>query len=221
MGNCLKEIKLLITQAKKYGGGKNWKALAGENSPVSNEKLFASLQTYQSLIATLSGLISGFSYVVLSQERIEYKTNHFLGSNRSDVSAGFVTFAFLASLSCLIVASTLYFYAAFGGESNVKNWVKRTSKFLDMPVFMLITSIGFILIGSVIHIGGFYNDVMYYCIIIVASLLLIGYIWLQFILLRHQFDFLDKMKQNRSKENKTNVNVNENDFANALQTAAK
>ena len=95
------DIQKFRRQVKEYGGGKNWGALA--KSSVPNDKLYESLQTYQSLITTLSGLISGFSYVVLSQEKIEYEVVDFLGADRADVSAGCVSLAFAACMVALIV----------------------------------------------------------------------------------------------------------------------
>ena len=49
--------------------------------------------------------------------------------------------------------------------------------------------------GSVIHIGGLYSDEVFYIALSVGITFIISYIGLQVILLRHQFDFLDEMKE--------------------------
>ena len=74
------------------------RAKAYTESNISDEKLYESVQSYQSLVATLCGLITGFSYVVLSDSKQDYEKKSFLGSDRSNVQAGFSIFAFTFSL---------------------------------------------------------------------------------------------------------------------------
>lgn len=199
--------------------GNNWVKLA--LSDMQTDELFESLQTYQSLIATLSGLISGFSYVVLSQESIDYDVQNFIGFDRSDVTAGFITFAFFTSMAALGLEATLYFYGGFGGKDNVKNWLQQSGKFVNIPVFFLVFAIGLMLAGSFIHIGGFYSDILYYLIIAFTGLFFALYLWLQANLMGNQFDYLDEMQfENENKFEMQNRYEPPYKMLPALQTAS-
>ena len=56
----------------------------------------------------------------------------------------------------LVVGSTFYGFVAF-----VKNWMRKFYRIVDLPTGLLSAAIFTMLLGSLVHIGGFYGDTLY------------------------------------------------------------
>eukprot|EP01084_Bolivina_argentea_P131643 232336_1 len=190
--------RTLFGKMKSYTGGKNWLALSKSNIP--EDQLYNDLQTYQSLVATLSGLITGFSYVVLSEPIMEYEEDKFLGSDRANVQAGFTICAFMFAIFSVIVGSTLYGFAGFAGAKHVRIWMRKAHKIIDIPTMTLAISITSMLVGAWIHIGGLYNNVLYYTVLCFSIILVLMYFVINYIMMIDQWEFLDNCEQYNEKD---------------------
>ena len=199
MCDCSEILRLL----KKYGFGNNWLALA--NSDITADKLLESVLSFLTIIATISGLIAGFSYVVVTQPPIEYKHKIFLGSDRGTVSGGFTIFAFLFAIVSVVSGALLYFFGSFGGEQHIKQWVVTFHRFIDVPAILLVLATYSIGCGALVHIGGTFNDALYYSLLSVGFVLFLGFLPLMVNLAVDQWKFLE---QNTNQNNQMNQIIN-------------
>lgn len=176
---------------KRYSNGKNWCALAACDN-MNHDKLFSNHQTYQQLNATSAALIAGFTYVILSGTKEDYDVVKIWNVERADVAFTLNMTAFIAAFASWIFGITFYSYASFAGEEHIKKFIQRFHKSLDVPSELLIFSIVVMLISAFVHIGGYYNQTIYYFVGTIVGLLSIYYIYIAISLKDDQWKFLDE-----------------------------
>ena len=93
-----------------------------------------------------------------------------------------------------VVGSTFYGFVAFAGEKHVKNWMRKFYRIVDLPTGLLSAAIFTMLLGSLVHIGGFYGDTLYRLVLCSFILGGVAYLIISVCLVLDQWQFLEQEK---------------------------
>eukprot|EP01084_Bolivina_argentea_P227070 383516_1 len=146
-----------------------WPLLA-KNDEITNEDLYERLEKYWSMVASLSGLIAGFTYVITNQE-IGFISED--AHTRREVFGCIGVGTFLTALIATILALTLYGYLNLGGLKHVKWFVIRYWMFIDAPLVLSVLSLILMLSGTLVAIGGLYGNSVYVAAIVIGAILVL------------------------------------------------
>mmetsp|Transcript_69222 Transcript_69222/g.84879 ORF Transcript_69222/g.84879 Transcript_69222/m.84879 type:complete len:206 (+) Transcript_69222:74-691(+) len=183
----------LVQLCGKYTGGGYWSTIGESDRP--KKEIIEAFKTYQSLIATLAGLSSGFSFTVIVAEKPEYTIKPYISplkSRRDDVFSTLIYMSFLFGVVSLVVSATLYGLSTMITTEQLDSTLKKVKNVIDIPLMMYIISIILIIVGSIVHIGGHYDSIVLWISIIITALLSLYYIYLAFIIAEAQLIAFDE-----------------------------
>lgn len=136
-----------------------WVKLA--NNGVDKKDLSTRLKNYYTMSGTLSGLTSGFTYLV-STSNLEFKVADTVINGvtlpRINIWAGLVLTSFLFSLGSTLLSSMILGFANLVGVNNSYWFVSKFYLFLDLPIVLLIGSLIVMLASGLIAVGGLYES---------------------------------------------------------------
>eukprot|EP01083_Nonionella_stella_P089687 250314_1 len=135
-----------------------WPALADDMN-VKNEDLHERLTSYWTLIATISGLLAGFSYVIANTD-IEFSTQDASPRREWYISCQISTF--LLALLGTLLSALLYGYLNISGKQNTKWYIRKWWYLIDVPLILTIGTVFMMLLSTLIAIGGLYSDSVWY-----------------------------------------------------------
>ena len=156
--------------------------LKGDTSAI----VYANLKYRYQTIASLSGVIAGFTYVV-ANSTIEFndKVSNFDNKVRKEIYGALVGIAFALSLCAAMLSSSYLLFIEMAGQKNSKWFVKSfhfENKFLRLfPLLNLPWNLflgGFICmsVSVIVSIGGLYKTAVF--VIVCVSFALMSYIFI-------------------------------------------
>eukprot|EP01083_Nonionella_stella_P150707 480525_1 len=121
--------------------------------------LYGRLKDYYSMIASISGLISGFVFVVTTTP-VTWKYEGYIPKDiRSDLFGAFLLLGLVTALLATLFATALYGLVNMIGPDDelLILFIDQNSKFVGKPNSFMIASVIIMLIGSGIAVGGLYS----------------------------------------------------------------
>ena len=132
---------------------------------LGGDQLLYRLKDNYSTLASISGLISGFVFVVTNQN-IEWKNQSSVISpeTRSNIVGSLFAISLLLSLTSTVVSVMYYTMATIvGADAEILvELINHTKIFVRLPTWALVVAILIMLFGSGIAIGGLYSSPVYY-----------------------------------------------------------
>eukprot|EP01084_Bolivina_argentea_P148171 259103_1 len=119
-------------------GGVVWKDLS---IVLDGREYIERCKQYYSFMASISGLVSGFTFIALSEAPSFAGTTVVLYSVMA-------SFAFVLSLTCTIVSTVLWVSLVILGAAGAKFFGRKFSKFHNIPAITLVLS--FLFMGAAI-----------------------------------------------------------------------
>ena len=165
-----------------------WTLLA-ESETVKSADLHERLSQYWTLMATIAGLLAGFSYVIANTS-IQFVNDH--AAWRRDVFGGLIIMTFLTALTGTLMSALLFGYLNVIGKENAKWFVLEWWLLVDVPLVFVNLTVFLMLITSLIAIGGLYSDWVWYLALFVGIMGIILF-FVCFILIKNSVR--DKLKQ--------------------------
>eukprot|EP01083_Nonionella_stella_P000207 651_1 len=138
----------------------NWilTAKAHENDP---EDIFERIKGHWELIASISALISGFTYIVASNSKPDWDFPDILvGGISRDALYGVISFVtfMIATASLLLAAILIGFLKVVGKEHAVKFVTEfAQDRTLYYPEKLMILSVLLMFLSALISLGGYYD----------------------------------------------------------------
>jgi len=151
---------------------RNWKLLA---EVLESEELGKRLLKFWGLVASLGGMIAGFTYVVSNSTVQIPATSTLNGVKRQDIFGILVAFAFLSALSSTIVSAILWGNLNMIGKEN-SNWFleRYPSYFVRLPLNLLIFSL-FAMLGSLLTtIDALYSRKVFWTVLVAGVFTIIS-----------------------------------------------
>ena len=133
------------------------------------------LKDYWGMIASIAGLIAGFSYVVTNTD-ITYKSQGTLDiETRYNVYGFFITLTLVLSLASTLIATILYgSINQIGASKDLLLWFCQEFEiYFSIPSYLLLLSILTTLCGCSISIAGIYDSWVWIVGVIVGGILFI------------------------------------------------
>ena len=156
-------------------------ALIGEK--LGSHVLCEKIKSYYTVLAEISGLISGFTFVVTSSN-IEWKYDGYFGDElRTNLFGICLLIALVLGIWCTLLSVIIYgnFNAIGSSQNVVMGFVTNYQAFIHMPVGLLVVSIGFMLLGVTVAIDGLYSKLVFWIIFTLEILCAISLILYLFI----------------------------------------
>ena len=178
----------------KYLGLDVWRNLI-KNPNIANKEVYERLKDFWGLIASLSGLIAGFSYVIVSggTPNFDEGKSSLSLETRTRLYGYFLGTTFVGSLGGTLLASGLYAFVIWAGASDVDWYVNTFDALFYVPSALLGLAIISMLFGTIVALSGFLaDDVWWFCVII-------GLITMLFIFIVHFFLLCKTAKRARDK----------------------
>ena len=155
-------------------------------------KTYDRLKDFNSIIASTSGLIAGFTFLV-TNTRMDWRYEGYIGSDtRNDLFGVCLIVGLILSLISTLLATAIYGFINFIGPENDELFVyfmKRNHRVVGFPITLLNLSILVMLMGSSIAVGGLYSTWVYivYVTIALVGFCLVGcYFWYNHTMLRQE-----------------------------------
>eukprot|EP01084_Bolivina_argentea_P108643 194173_1 len=147
----------------------SWIQMA-QNPAVKPEDFFSRLSSYWNMCIATGGMLSGFAFVVASQQ-ITFKYD---GDVTNMVFSICIVSALMFGLSSTFVGLILYGYLNVCGPIFSKWFVRRYRAMPDVPLILLFASIFFILLAVCAAVRGFYGNIVFFIGIGEAICVMIG-----------------------------------------------
>eukprot|EP01084_Bolivina_argentea_P094938 170691_1 len=151
--------------ASKFNGDE-WLNLVEADS-VSEEELHNRLEQNWTAVAGVSGLITGFTYVVTNSD-ITFTHGGPLSTYRHDLFGFFSMLSFLTALQSLLFSAGLFGMVNLLGVESTNWFIKRNWWIIDVPLVCCMSSIGLMLVSAIVSIGGLVNKWVYYTILVLG-----------------------------------------------------
>lgn len=145
-----------------------------EAHTVKEEELHKRLESNWTAVAGVSGLITGFTYVV-SNTDITFGQDGPLSEYRHDLFGLFSMLSFLTALQATLFSAGLFGMINLLGEENTNWFVQQNWYIIDLPLICCIVSIALMLISALISIGGIVSNWVYYTILTVGVVAGLGF----------------------------------------------
>lgn len=133
------------------------------------------LKDYWAMIASIAGLVAGFSYVVTNTDNITYKSQGTLDIElRYNIYGFFITLTLVLSLSSTLIATILYGSINQIGDKDLLLWFCQEFEiYFAIPSYLLLSSIVTTLCGCSISIAGIYDSWVWIVGVIAGGILFI------------------------------------------------
>jgi len=152
------------TPSEKWTGDSDGRWNLKDNS---NETVYETLKYRFETIATLSGFISGFTYIVASNE-VEFVDDIAVISNevRRELYGAVVSTSFALSLCAALLSSAYLLFLGIAGVENAKWFVQKfyfenkkcgLCRILNLPWYLFNSGLLFMFLGMILVIGGLYK----------------------------------------------------------------
>jgi hypothetical protein len=171
-----------------------WVTLSYSEHPRKVMKKLAAIWT---LLASVSGLIAGLTFVVLTTKIDFQDTPNMTAAERKTAYGMSISLAFLFSIASVFTAVLFLGFnnILLGQESNndsqeseatdrILKYIRTFGFVADLPFHFLIISVFAMLAAGIILIGGLYSDIVWYCSIIAGSIV-IGITFLLYLLMNY------------------------------------
>lgn len=138
-----------------------------ESHTVTEKDLHTRLEQNWTAVAGVSGLVTGFTYVVANTD-ITFTQGGPLSEYRHDLFGFFSMLSFLTALMATLFSAGLFGMINLLGEENTNWFVIQNWYIIDLPLVSAITSIALMLVSAMISIGGIVEKWVYYTILAIG-----------------------------------------------------
>eukprot|EP01084_Bolivina_argentea_P129761 229134_1 len=152
-----------------------WPLLARKYDPSSS---LARLKDHFSIISNVSGLISGFVFVVTNSS-VQWKYEGYLGDELRTNCFGFCTvLSLILSLTATLMSIIYYGWMNVIGEhyEMINEMVQRHDKLINLPLALMMVAVTLMFVGASFAVGGLYGAIVYWAYIVIALLCVISVI---------------------------------------------
>lgn len=133
------------------------------------DQLHQRLKDYWILVANVSGLLSGFAYVV-STAGIEFGEGSIVGVKLRDIYAFLITTSFITSLAATLLATLLYGTLNVLGPEHSKQFVKKYYWICGKPLTLCIIGVFFMMLSQLPFLATAYHVwVFWYGIVLLIA----------------------------------------------------
>ncbi|KXS14044.1 hypothetical protein M427DRAFT_70932 [Gonapodya prolifera JEL478] len=159
-----------------------WRMLA---DTLDSKELSDRAKNYWQLVCSVSGLTSGFTYLV-SNSGVTFDpslSSTILGIDRKALCGGLVAFAFLFCLSATLWSATLYGELNMLGDQDAKWFISRFWYLCDSPFVLCGIGIVLMLANGAFVLGGLYdNHALFYTVLTFGVVAMLAYFYLTTVL---------------------------------------
>mmetsp|Transcript_44015 Transcript_44015/g.70570 ORF Transcript_44015/g.70570 Transcript_44015/m.70570 type:complete len:213 (+) Transcript_44015:36-674(+) len=137
------------------------------------EVLYDRLKDYYSMIASVSGLISGFVFIVTNTP-VEWKYRGMIARDtRSDIFGGLLLLGLIVALVSTLFATALYGLVNMIGPDDelLTEFISQNEWYLGKPNLLMMWAVVIMLIGSGFAVGGLYSDWVFWMYVTVTVLM--------------------------------------------------
>eukprot|EP01084_Bolivina_argentea_P190782 327749_1 len=150
-----------------------------------HESVYNNLKYRFETIATLSGFIGGFTYIV-GNNGVEFNDSvavFISNSVRTEIFGALVCSSFALSMCAALLSSSYLLFIGMAGEENSKWFVQKFYfenkkigiRMLDIPWYLFVLGLLTMFISTIVSIGGFYKTAVF--VISLLWLVFLAYIW--------------------------------------------
>ena len=150
--------------------------ILAENSNITDKVLQDHLKDYWGLLGSVSGLIAGFSFLVVAGEPEFGNSNATISRETRQILFGiFIMITFMTSLGATLLASMMYANILKISEEKVRWFIKTFPGYIRAPAILMGMSIASMLISAMWAVGDYLLDSVYYPCLAVG-LIIFGFV---------------------------------------------
>lgn len=151
---------------------------------LPGEELMERCRVFWELISTISGLTTGFTYLVTNQPP-SFTVDIIEGTSlsRKEIYGALLVFSFLLCLSSTLLAATFVGMINLAGKEFTIQFVRTFGYLANVPLMLLVLGIVMMLLSGALSIGGNFGSVVW-MITLIAGGVFIVLVFLAFMLMR-------------------------------------
>lgn len=176
-----------------------------EADSIEPEELYARLKTNWTTTGSVSGLVSGFTYIASHTDTVYSQTDtapQILSDHRVHIFGLISMLSFIISMFATLFASGLYGLVNVLGVEHVNWFVKHNYYLIDLPLFLCCAGIGLMLFSAFVSIGGIVYPWVFWVIFSLGCFSSLGFICVFWRLQRQMYTRILNMRDRDVRESR-------------------